>query len=166
MLKVLFRALATCLPILIAGCQSNGNGTNTAATQPTTVPSIHHILLEVSDLNRSLPFYRDALGLRLISRKGDFATLESANVGVYLWQSRWAWEAPRNPDERNGLGIYPHFAVPDVDATAARLEQAGYKIVQQPRLYGWGTEAFVADPDGFIWALVNMPQQPAREDHR
>jgi catechol-2,3-dioxygenase len=47
-------------------------------------PPIDHILLEVNDLDRSIAFYRDQLWLTLKKRSGDFATLESANVGVYL----------------------------------------------------------------------------------
>jgi uncharacterized glyoxalase superfamily protein PhnB len=51
--------------------------------------------------------------------------------------------------------MYPHFAVVDVAAMIERARKAGYKIRQEPRRYDWGTEAFVADPDGYIWALVN-----------
>jgi len=46
--------------------------------------------------------------------------------------------------------MYPHFEVTNVQETAERLRKAGYKIVQEPREYSWGTEAFAADPDGYI----------------
>jgi catechol 2,3-dioxygenase len=152
----LYAAPIASMLIFLAGCQMSPSAADPApATQPA-IPFVHHILLEVSDLDRSLAFYRDQMGLRLSSRKGDFATLEAANVGVYLWQSRQDWETPPKPDERKGLGIYPHLAVQDVDATVARLAKAGYRIVQKPEHHLWGTEAFVADPDGYIWALVNM----------
>jgi hypothetical protein len=32
-------------------------------------------------------------------------------------------------------------------------------IVQEPRQHGWGTETFVADPDGYMWALVRLAKQ-------
>jgi predicted enzyme related to lactoylglutathione lyase len=54
--------------------------------------------------------------------------------------------------------MYPHFAVVDVAATIERARKAGYRIVQEPRKYKWGTEGFVADPDGYVLALVNSPK--------
>ena len=56
---------------------------STAAAQAAQdMPSIHHILLEVKDLERAVKFYRDEMGLKINSKSGDFATLDSANVGV------------------------------------------------------------------------------------
>jgi uncharacterized glyoxalase superfamily protein PhnB len=51
--------------------------------------------------------------------------------------------------------MYPHLEVVDAAAIVDRARQAGYRIVQEPRKYGWGTEAFIADPDGYIWAFVS-----------
>lgn len=132
---------------------------NAEATEEA--PSVHHILLEVQELDRAIAFYRDQMGLALTSKSGDFATLDSANVGVYLWTRRWDWEdppAPR-PDERPGLGMYPHFAVADTKAKVEQLRKAGASIIQEPRVYNWGTEAFIADPDGYTWALVSPPER-------
>ena len=50
--------------------------------------------------------------------------------------------------------MYPHFEVDNVEALAARLKAHGYTIVQEPQQHSFGTEAFVADPDGYVWALV------------
>ena len=118
---------------------------------------IDHILLEVSNLDSSIAFYRDILGLRLKSRTGDFVMLESGNVGVFLWAARWDWEEPRSTDERQGLGMYPHLSVADSATVVEKAQKAGYRIVQEPRAYSWGTEAFIADPDGYTWALVSPP---------
>jgi predicted enzyme related to lactoylglutathione lyase len=119
-------------------------------------PELHHILIEVSDIKKSLMFYRDCLGLVLTSRTVDFATLESANSGVYLWQKHWGWEKSRAKGERNGLGIYPHFNVPDIAAALERFKTVGFAVIQKPLTYDWGSEAFVQDPDGYIIALVTM----------
>jgi catechol 2,3-dioxygenase-like lactoylglutathione lyase family enzyme len=118
-------------------------------------PRVDHILLEVADMQASLAFYRDQMGLRPKSLNAGFSTLEGADVDVYLSSSRWDWEAPRGKDERQGLGMYPHFEMPSVTEAVDRLRKAGFKIVQEPRKYDWGTEAFVADPDGYTWALVS-----------
>jgi uncharacterized glyoxalase superfamily protein PhnB len=51
--------------------------------------------------------------------------------------------------------MYPHFEVGDVGAMIERARKGGYQIAQEPRKYDWGTEAFVAGPDGYVWPLVN-----------
>ncbi|HUI93587.1 MAG TPA: VOC family protein [Chitinivibrionales bacterium] len=123
-------------------------------------PVLHHILIEVADIARSLKFYRDCLGLSLTSQANGFATLESANAGIYLWQNHWGWEDARASQKSRGIGMYPHFEVENVAAMVERFRKAGYSIVQEPRNYDWGTEAFVRDPDGYIIALVKLA--PAR----
>lgn len=124
----------------------------------STALKVDHILLEVSNLTASIGFYRDFLGLRLKSQSKDFVMLQSDNVGIFLWSARWDWEKPRANGERQGLGIYPHFEVSDAAAIVDRARQAGYRIVQEPRKYDWGTEAFIADPDGYTWAFVSPPK--------
>jgi uncharacterized glyoxalase superfamily protein PhnB len=39
-----------------------------------------------------------------------------------------------------------------------KARQAGYQIVQEPKKYDFGTEAFIADPDGCTWAFVSPPK--------
>ena len=119
-------------------------------------PRVDHLLFEVANLDASIQFYRDRLGLRLSSRTHDFATLEAANVQVALWQGHWDWEAPRAPGKKPGVGLYPHLEVKGVAKALEALRAAGVPVVQAPRAYDWGTEAFISDPDGYVWALVEL----------
>lgn len=122
------------------------------------MPKIDHILLEVGDLKKAIALYHDFLSLKIKSRSGDFAVLQSSNVDVFLSSTHWDWDEKRPTNARPGWGMYPHFAVGDVAQVIDRARKAGYRIVQEPRKYNWGTEAFVADPDGYVWALVNSPK--------
>jgi catechol 2,3-dioxygenase-like lactoylglutathione lyase family enzyme len=129
-----------------------------ASAQEKLPPKIDHILLEVADLKKSIAFYHDLLDLEIKSQSKDFVMLQSGNVGVFLSSTHWDWDEKRPTNARPGWGMYPHFAVVDVAATVERARKAGYKIAQEPRKYSWGTEAFVADPDGYVWALVSSPK--------
>jgi predicted enzyme related to lactoylglutathione lyase len=129
-----------------------------AVAQEQQPPKINHILLEVVDLKKSIAFYHDLLGLEIKSQSKDFAMLQSANVGVFLSTTHWDWDEKHPTNARPGWGIYPHFAVADVAAMIERARKAGYRITQEPRKYNWGTEAFVADPDGYVWAFVKAPK--------
>lgn len=129
-----------------------------ARAQDQVPPKIDHILLEVTELDKSMAFYHDLLGLEIKSQSRIFAMLQSGNVGVYLSSTHWDWDEKRPTGSRPGWGMYPHVSVADVAITIERARKAGYKIAQEPRKYSWGTEAFVADPDGYVWALVNAPK--------
>jgi catechol 2,3-dioxygenase-like lactoylglutathione lyase family enzyme len=129
-----------------------------AVAQEHQLQKIDHILLDVADLKESIVFYHDLLGLEIRSQSKDFAMLESANVGVFLSTTHWDWDEKHPVNTRPGWGMYPHLAVLDVPAAVERARKAGYRIAQEPRNYSWGKEAFVADTDGYVWALVNSPK--------
>jgi catechol 2,3-dioxygenase-like lactoylglutathione lyase family enzyme len=145
------------LGLLFAVLPVQSQGLKGGEVQPTpTKPNLHHVLFEVKNLSASIRFYRDILGLTLTSNSNGFATLESANAGVYLWENHQEWEKPLAAGAIRGAGLYPHFEVTDVAGMVSRFQKGGYSIVQKPIVYGWGTEAFVKDPDGYVIALVSL----------
>jgi catechol 2,3-dioxygenase-like lactoylglutathione lyase family enzyme len=156
----LFRCFVLCLAgcaIYIPLAPETVFGEEPASPSPAA-PKLDHILLEVSNLKASIAFYRDFLGLRLKSESDWFVMLESDNVGVFLRNSRWDWEKRSGKGEQLGLGMYPHLEVSDAAATVEKARKAGYRVVQEPRTYDFGTEAFIADPDGYTWAIVSPPK--------
>src|SRR5919199_883792 len=83
---------------------------------------IGHVHLKVSDLERSIAFYRDVLGFELMQRMGDEAAFLSAggyhhHIGLNTWES-----AGGPPPPRGTTGLY-HVALlyPDRKALAAAL---------------------------------------------
>src|SRR5260370_22739272 len=129
------------LILCLAGCTSFifltpasvlGAGTESPVD---AAPKVDHILLEVSNLDASIAFYRDILGLRLKSRTRDFVMLESDNVGLFLWSARWDWEKPSSNFERQGVRTYPHLSAGVAATVLVIAPQAGYRITHQPRKY-------------------------------
>ncbi len=146
----LFYLYLACVLLLSASCRHEARVTDSQSA----VPTVGHILLEVKDLDRSVKFYHDELGLKIKKRSGDFVMLEAANIGIYLWSKRWEWSPP--PDSgRPPQGMYPHLVFPDVKGLVEQLRRDGYRIVAEPKYHIYGTEAFVADPDGYVWALIS-----------
>ncbi len=79
-----------------------------AALDPAV--GIGHIHLKVSDLERAIAFYRDALGFALMQRMGREAAFLSAggyhhHIGLNTWESRGC-----RPPARGNTGLY-HFAL-------------------------------------------------------
>lgn len=87
-------------------------------------PVIGHVHLKVSDLERSVAFYRDLLGLDLMQRYGDSAAFLSFggyhhHIGLNVWQSR------NGPSPApNATGLY-HVAIfyPNRKSLAQALEK-------------------------------------------
>lgn len=115
-----------------------------------------HTMLRVGDLDRSLAFYQDVLGMRLLRRQdypGGRFTLafvgygEEADSTVLELTHNWDTAAY---DLGNGYG---HIAVEVDDAAAAcdAVRARGGKVTREagPMQHGSTVIAFVEDPDGY-----------------
>jgi len=120
-----------------------------------------HTMLRVGDLERSIHFYCDVLGMKLLRRKdypeGKFTL---AFVGYGDESTTAVLELTHNWDrDRYQIGDgYGHVAlgVEDIHATCARLREAGARITREPGPMKHGTTviAFLDDPDGYKIELI------------
>lgn len=114
-----------------------------------------HTMVRVTDLDASLRFYCDALGLRELRRHenpgGRFTLVFLAAPGDEAAQVEltWNWD----PEVYTGGRNFGHlaYAVDDIYATCARLADAGVVINRPPRD---GRMAFVRSPDGISVELL------------
>jgi lactoylglutathione lyase len=125
-----------------------------------------HTMVRVSDLDASLKFYRDALGLEELSRRdspaGRFTLVFLAAPGDHAAQIEltYNWD----PEVYSGGRNFGHvaYAVDDVYAACQRLQDHGVTILRPPRD---GRMAFVRSPDGISIELLQRgtalaPQEP------
>lgn len=119
--------------------------------------------LLVRDVDKSVKFYRDVIGVTVRYADGDFAAFE-LNRWEFMMHADHTYD--HHPLygrlEKTGLrgsGAELRFLGVDPDAIAARAGLAGATILQPPKDYahGW-REVTLADPDGYIWTLgVTIP---------
>ena len=122
-----------------------------------------YVILFVADLERSVAFYRDVIGVPF-RLEGDgyveFAT-QGAKLGLYDRNrlDELTGHDPEPPDRPGGEVV---FLVGDVDAEAARLRAAGATVLSGPVDRAWGHRTLhVLDPDGFVVELAEeIPRQP------
>ena len=124
---------------------------------------ILHTMLRVGNLERSLAFYCDVLGMRLLRRKdypGGRFTL--AFVGYGDEADHTVIEFTHNWDtDRYELGTgFGHIAlgVNDVYAACADLRAKGARVVREPgpMKHGGSEIAFIEDPDGYRIELIQL----------
>jgi diaminopimelate decarboxylase len=157
------------IPERLRGSAADGAGRATG---------LDHVSVTSGDLDRSLAFYRDLLGLTVRGRGDGLGADELAVTGVAGASARWAdlelargqvlelieYLTPRgtpstlNPNDPGATHI--SLRVDDVDATFARLREAGVEVRSEPVTISepgaWeGVRCFYAsDPDGVTVELI------------
>ena len=121
-----------------------------------------HTMLRVKDLDASIRFYTEGLGMKLL-RRNDFPSgrFTIAFVGYGAEESQTVLELTCNWDQTGPYDLgsgYGHVAlgVPDVYAACEALRARGVKVVREPGPMKHGSTpiAFVEDPDGYKIELV------------
>jgi lactoylglutathione lyase len=115
-----------------------------------------HTMMRVGDLQRSIDFYTQVLGMKLL-RKSDYPGGRFTNAFVgYDDESRAAvlelthnWDT-RSYDLGNGWG-HVAIEVDDAHRTCDEVRKRGGKVTREPGPMKHGTTviAFVEDPDGY-----------------
>lgn len=123
------------------------------------------VILAVADVERSVAFYRDALGFEVEAAYEDppYATLALAGARLSLAEQGHAaedrpgvdLEAPADRGKANALLV---LEVTDAHAEHARLAELGVRFLAEPYEPPWGgCRFFCVDPDGYLVEI----EQPA-----
>ena len=119
------------------------------------------VALSVSDLRRSVAFYREILGLPLEgadhdAEKGD--PWYGGEHAAYSWTEgafiHFALYPKREPERPVATAAQIGFHVPNLHETHQRALAAGVEIVQEPRQEPWGLTARYLDPDRNIISIT------------
>lgn len=107
----------------------------------TSVSSLHHLLLQVSDLARAQAFYVDALGFTIRKREtlGDGRPLVVTDQGLGLTEG-----GPEPPGPVEHIA----FRVKGIEDFKDMVEMAGGEIVKGPGPGPYGLSLYFLDPDG------------------
>jgi glyoxylase I family protein len=132
--------------------------------QPGPIDALHHISLTVSDLERSVPWYRETLGLGVVGdqqhAEGRTVVLApSSGAFVILLQEHKAHEGATFSEHRPGLD-HLSFRVDDVEALEhwrARFDELGVGH-QALRKEDFGAVLIFRDPDRIQLELFVDPR--------
>jgi lactoylglutathione lyase len=121
-----------------------------------------HTMLRVLDIEASIQFYTNVLGMDLLRRKNfESGRFTLAFLGYGGEASNTVLELTQNWDTKEyQLGTaYGHIAieVADVYKACEHIRNSGGKVVREagPMLHGTTILAFVEDPDGYKIELLS-----------
>lgn len=133
-------------------------------------PRITMITLGVDDLERSLKFYRDGLGLPtegIIGKEFEYGAVAFFNLQNGVMLALWPRKSiahdstiPLQPPSSTELTIGHNVnSKEEVDAVMKQAKEAGAKIVKSAADTFWGGYGgYFQDPDGHLWEVVWNPQ--------
>ena len=142
------------------------------------IKNVHHTCITVSDLERSIEFYRDVLGLELVmteesERSGDdrskalgvdkakvkLAILRAGDARVELIEYVTARGRPYDRNNNDVGAMHIAFQVKDIDAVYQRMVDLGVRFTSPPAtipagpMEGWRWTYFF-DPDGVSLEII------------
>ena len=133
-----------------------------------------HTMLRVGNLQRSIDFYTQVLGMQLLRTSENpqykyslaFLGFDGGNPGQAEIELTYNWGT-----EHYELGTaYGHIALgmPDIYAACERMRGEGVNITREPGPVKFGTTviAFVEDPDGYKIELIQRAENEAGQGLR
>lgn len=126
---------------------------------------IHHTMLPVADLDRSVGFYTRLLGMKPMGRRIDETrNVEVGHVGYGDRETQPSLELTRDtgedaPAEVRPTGIHVAIHVNDLQGLCGALESERVNFIQPLKGVGAGSRrltAWIRDPDGHAIELVEI----------
>jgi catechol 2,3-dioxygenase-like lactoylglutathione lyase family enzyme len=151
------------------GLQSQATDQSPERTEGIPQPCLIEVLMAqlsyavicVADMDRSIVFYRDILGLTVGHQSHKWTTFLTPRVTLALHRS----DGPTN--HTSGVSFagqcQPGFTVEDIDAFHDRMLTKRVPCVQPPRDEGFGGKlALYSDPDGLVFSVTDKPNDTQR----
>lgn len=109
---------------------------------------VNYAIVFVSDMPRSVAFYRDVCGLPLKFDSPQWSEFATEGATLALHASETPRAADEDPDKLPPGRCRPGLSVPDLDRFHARMVEQNVPCTQQPKdLFGARIAQYL-DPDG------------------
>jgi len=109
---------------------------------------LSYAIVFVSDMKKSIQFYRDAVGLPVRFESSHWTEFDTpgATLALHLSEGPDGGRLPGNTESPGGCR--PGFGVPDLQSFHSRVVALGVKCVQEPKDVFGSQVAIYLDPDG------------------
>lgn len=114
------------------------------------IKKLGNVILAVKDLDKSIAFYNDAIGLPIKNQRRTWVDLGTTGALISLHPASLTAEHIGTSIEN---GIIIGFVVGDLKSALGELERKGVKIYRNIVEYDAGKNAVILDPDGYMISL-------------
>jgi catechol 2,3-dioxygenase-like lactoylglutathione lyase family enzyme len=134
---------------------------------------IHIITIGVTDMNRSLRFYRDGLGFETSSTEEHpkivFFKNKGSTLALYPKDEIAKDIDPIHPPTGFGFSgstlAFVASSPEEVDSIIQQAKRSGGTIVKEPQKVFWGGySGYFTDPDGYFWEVMYWDRWSINED--
>jgi len=111
--------------------------------------TFNHAMIYAKDVSRSLGFYRDLLGFKVVDEFQHDGILLYARLRAPGGDGTIALHLASPGSSITSDGVRLYFEIRDVDGFCRKLQAKGLYIPQTPRMMPWGwRHVYINDPDG------------------
>jgi lactoylglutathione lyase len=107
------------------------------------------VILLVSDMDKSIKFYRDVLELPIKNTSSEWVEFFSSGTVLALHPSK---SKSRTKNSRVLVG----FMVSDLEPVAKKLKDKKVEFFKEPKEESFGKHAIIADPDGHLISIAEI----------
>jgi lactoylglutathione lyase len=108
------------------------------------------VILLVSNMEKSIKFYRDTLELPIKTKSKDWTEFFKNDTVLALHPSR------KKSNLKTGSGILVGFEVSDLSSTMKMLREKKVRFFKRPKEEPFGKHAIVQDPDGHLISIAEI----------
>lgn len=123
---------------------------------------LNYAIVFVSDMRRSVSFYRDVLGLPLRFESPGWTEFATAGATLALHRSDLPARENDPPLPARAGRCRPGLGVPDLTTFHRRMVEHGVPCLQEPKEVFGARIAQYLDPDGLPISVAEARQEPAR----
>jgi lactoylglutathione lyase len=107
------------------------------------------IILLVSDMDKSIKFYRDVLELPIKNTSSEWVEFFSSGTVLALHPSK-------SKSRTKNSGVLVGFMVSNLETVAKKLKDKKVEFFKEPKEESFGKHAIIADPEGHLISIAEI----------
>jgi lactoylglutathione lyase len=107
------------------------------------------VILLVSDMDKSINFYRDVLELPIKNTSSEWVEFFSSGTVLALHPSK-------SKSRTKNSGVLVGFMVSDLEPVTKKLKDKKVEFFKEPKEESFGKHAIIADPDGHLISIAEI----------
>ena len=107
------------------------------------------VILLISDMDKSMNFYRDVLELPVKNTSAEWVEFFSSGTVLALHPSK-------NKTRTKNSGVLVGFMVSNLESVAQKLKDKNVEFFKKPKEESFGKHAIIVDPDGHLISIAEI----------